>query len=568
MSIESKSSQLKELVSQFDSLWFVGDLFALVAAGPERAPDQLGQLSSPMRQLYYLAGLNLTSPLTGKGKTSYSEEEWKKMVRLLNDIEAEYIQFFTEKADELKTSGEANILKIAIPTFFSYFNQGPLNYEEQEINLMRDTFATFDALIQQEMGFSVENLITFYNSLDQQVRTNTSAHMGSSELLRENWEEYSTVPITVMSGVPEDIIAEMDEMKPFLVYMSDKGIAQRFRPEELVSDNLSVDIINRILNKLAFTRHESDFLYYADSENPIFQRPIISLENGLYHVCEVKQVIHAIRLMLEDFIEGQGAGDTKGAYNNKKGKVLEARITEVLTAFFGNDDFQMYTSFDLDGNEQDILVIWKAYAIIFEAKAINIREPMREPSKAYDKIKSDFKSTIQTPYNQAFRVKRKFHEGEIFTIRDTKKKTIELDATKVEECFIVVVTQSHFGPIQTDLSYLLQLHEEDEYYPWAVKIDDLEVLLLTMTKRKARIKDFVNFLRFRQTLHGRLFCDDELEVCGGFLTRKLNPKTVKNHQVFGNPTLSDIFDEQYRNGMGFKDEKLLQEKLSDNNLFI
>jgi hypothetical protein len=569
MSIESKAKELKELVSRFDSQWFLGDIFDLMHARPEQAPDQLGTLNSPMRQLYYLAGLNVTSLITGREYTHYSKEEWEVIVQLLNEIEQEYDKLFIDKAAELGESGNPQLLKVAIPTFLSYFNQGPLNYEEQEINLILDTFSPFEELINNGLGFGTKELIDFYNRLDRLINTNISAHMGDSNLLRKNWKEFTKLEQGIREGIPQYIVDMMLAQEPLFYWRSDAGMVKRFVPEELVCEELPIEIVSRILATLSFKRNESDFVYYTDTMgNPLYRTPILDMEDGKFQVCEIKQVIHSIKMLLEDFIESQDNGDIRGAYNNKKGKVQESRIIDIVNEFFGDENFEMYTSFVLDGKEQDVLVIWKSYAIIFEAKAINVREPMRDPERAYDKIKKDFKLTIQHPYDQAFRVKRKIDERGIFSFLDYRGVRREIDASKIEECFIVIVTQGNFGPIQTDLSYLLQLNEEDVYYPWALKMDDLEVFLLTMIRRGARIKDFVNFLKFRRTLIGRVFCSDELEICGGFITRKINPKILKGEILVGHPSLADVFDEQYDKGMGFRNEKLLEEKLSGKYLFL
>ena len=76
MSIESKSQELKDLVSTYDTQWFLGDLSSLMQnIGTGRANDQLGSLSSPMRQLYFLVGLLVTSdPSNGNGCPIYTRE--------------------------------------------------------------------------------------------------------------------------------------------------------------------------------------------------------------------------------------------------------------------------------------------------------------------------------------------------------------------------------------------------------------------------------------------------------------------------------------------------------------
>src|SRR5450631_102402 len=100
MSLEVKSRELKDLVSTYNTDWFLGDLSGLIKAGKDRAKDQLGKLSSPLRQLYYLAGLLITSDSTNGLEIQFTHEKWQKIVTLLNEIEAEYDKIFFPKQDD------------------------------------------------------------------------------------------------------------------------------------------------------------------------------------------------------------------------------------------------------------------------------------------------------------------------------------------------------------------------------------------------------------------------------------------------------------------------------------
>lgn len=64
MSLENKSQELKQIVATYETQWLLGDLSFLMRTGKDRANDQLGTLSSPLRQLYYIAGLNISSDPT------------------------------------------------------------------------------------------------------------------------------------------------------------------------------------------------------------------------------------------------------------------------------------------------------------------------------------------------------------------------------------------------------------------------------------------------------------------------------------------------------------------------
>jgi hypothetical protein len=84
-------------------------------------------------------------------------------------------------------------------------------------------------------------------------------------------------------------------------------------------------------------------------------------------------------------------------------------------------------------------------------------------------------------------------------------------------------------------------------YPWAVCIDDLESFLNGLKFRNKRVDNIFSFLRQREKLHGRTFCDDELNICGYFLendTLPTLPDEPKKRYIF-TPENSSVFDEYF-----------------------
>ena len=286
----------------------------------------------------------------------------------------------------------------------------------------------------------------------------------------------------------------------------------------------------------------------------------------MYQVFEVKQVIHAIETLLEKVTTTTTENKTK--YVDVKGKLLEKNIVELFSNFFGSD-FKLYQGYYVDGCEQDILFLWKKYAFIIEAKGYSLREPFRNPEKAFVRIKDDFDACIGYGYKQTRRVEEKFINQEPLKITDKNGNLIEeIDTTQYEEDFSIIVNLKTFAQIQCDLSTLIQLENDDDIFPWVVRLDDLEVFLLTLMARKQKPEKLVEFLLMRELLHGKLICTDELEVCGAFLNKKLNQKQINYaNTIATTPDLADIFDEQYRKTMGFRNEKYLYEKQSGKFMF-
>lgn len=568
MSLEAKSKELKDIIATYDAEWLLGDLSFLMHAGRERARDQLGKLSSPLRQLYYLAGLNVSSDPTIGIDIRYTPEKWNQIVVLLNEIEIEYQKlFFPSKLEDI-TEEWKRIRQVAMPSFLSYFNQGPLNYEEQVINWLRDLYTPLDNIIESKTGVRTEDFIQFYENMDRLNHKNFQAHSNRTELLRPNWEKYTKIKMGVVENAP-DFIKELGEQNKHLyTFMADHGIKDRFYPEEIVSENLSIEKVRAILNNISIKRSQTDFLYYTATKpgNPLYEKPILDVDEGMFQVFEVKQVIHAVENLLEQICTTTQENNSR--YVERKGKLLEDRIVELFSNFF-KTDFKVFCGYYVDGCEQDILFLWKNYAFIIEAKGYSIREPFRDPEKAFVRIKDDFNASLGYGYTQTRRIEKKFIDGVSLRITDKNGNFIEeIDTTQYEEDFSIIVNLKTFNQIQCDLSTLLKLENEDDVYPWAVKLDDLEIFLLTMMAKKKKPIDFVNFLLMRETLHGKLICTDELEICGGFLTNLLNQKIVDRAGVIATaPDLGNIFDKQYQKTMGFKNEKYLNEKQSGKYLF-
>jgi hypothetical protein len=568
MSLEDKSKELKDLIATYDTQWLLGELtFLMHGAGGGFAKDELGELSSPQRQLYYLGGLLLSSAPPEDGHVGYKREKWNRIVKLLNEIEGEYDKLFMPSGLDAPDEYWWRVRSVAVPSFLAYFNQGPMKFEEQPINWIAELYPPVDAVIREALGVTTADLLKFYDNLDKLHQSNFRKYTMVKTTFRPDWQKYTKVKVVnTAPPIMQHMFSESDMVMAH--FMWDKGMADRFFPDELATDGLSREKVNRILCLLSCERKDSDFLYYTSTKpaNPLFDHPIVDIGDGLYQVFEVVQVIHAIDALLERICV---AAATEAKFVDRKGKVLEKKMVALLSSFFG-PDARTFTTYFIDGAEQDILVLWKRYAFIIEGKGYALREPLRDPDKAFVRIKDDFKKSIGYAYTQCQRVERKFIDGAPLQIRNKSGVLIEeIDTTQYDENFSIIVNLRSFGQVQIDLSALIKLEGPNEVYPWAVRFDDLEVFLLTMKAQEKGPWDLIDFLILREELHGRIVCSDECQICGGYLTGQITDKMANDSKiVLTHPEMADIFDQQYQKGLGFANEKLLKEKTSGKYMFI
>ena len=531
------------------------------------AQDELGRLVSPMRQIYYLAGLLVTQEGNGTNEFQYSEEDWQKIVDYLVEIENEYYKLFLPEKSKDVTEEWKKMVGAAMPTFLSYFNLGPLNFEEQVIEQIRGVFTALDDVIVAKTGLTTENYLQFYENLDSWCEYNfQSLGIGGTQYpLRANWREYTNIEIGVIDEAPEVIKQMGEERAPMMTLVADPGIKYRFKAEDLTSNGLTIEKVNKILSQLNIRRELTDFLYYT-GQNPLVLRPIVDLGNGLYQVFEEKRVLHSILFLLEEICKEKEA--SKARLTHSKGHYLEDKIENLFRKFFG-EKAEIICNYVIDGCEQDIMVLWNGYMFVIEAKAYSNREPFRNAEKAFTRIKDDFKGCIGYAHKQCKRIKDKMKAGKTFELKDDKGNVLKTinPADYDGNDFYIIVNQESFGQIQVDLSMFLEMGDEDNY-PWAVRYDDLEVFILTLIAKKKNPQFFIDFLIMREYLHGHIICSDEGEILGGYITGTITQNIAESKDVVTTtPGLASVFDDQYRKGMGFKNEKHWKEKRDGKTMF-
>ena len=171
--LESKSKELKSFLKKYDTQSVLGHLsFLMTCITNGVAHDELGKLGSPMRQLYYLAGLMMNEESDGTNEIQFSEEDWQYIVEVLTQIENEYFQLFMPEKPEEVTEEWKKKVGVAMPTFLSYFNLGPLNYEEQLIEQIGGTYSVLNDVIFGKTGVTTEEFLQFYENVDSWCQYN------------------------------------------------------------------------------------------------------------------------------------------------------------------------------------------------------------------------------------------------------------------------------------------------------------------------------------------------------------------------------------------------------------
>lgn len=568
--IDTNSKHLKALCARHDPDTFIGEIATLITRIDILViPIHPFQgLDSPLRQLTYLASLNLTSnPDLIVREGEIKTEEWFEMVKYSIGVKAGYYDLLMPKEGDDPVTYH-DLYKVAMPVFMKYYGAGSLNYEEQDIERIESFFTQFDNEIERKFGLTTADFISIYNLLDEEL------------FIRLNY------PFTLLRNYPEckafwdeqfknktnplDWKYDGDDpnVKELVKYESNRGERFTIDAKDL-SPKYDANKIDLFLKLFTIVREQSDYLFYTE-KNPILHQPIYQIKDGRYLVVSAKQLITAIYNLLTEFATKEANGISERFYA-RRGNALQDKTAALFKRFFKDECF-IYNEYTTEpgGSGQDLLILYKGLALIIENKAGREPEPMRDVRKSFEKISLGFKKSIQEGYEQADRVKLLFDNEETFTIYGKNgKEQYTVDTRKYHNYFSLVVTLNKFRQPQIDVSLLLTLNEDDDRYPFSVSIDDLEIILLTMIKLKKGPGDLIKYLHWREQLQGRLQSNDELELWGAFINNKnFNIPEDKRIHFKTFPEMSDFYDELYQKGLGFANEKNLERKTSGKYMIL
>lgn len=553
--VEQKSRELKEFVGQFKSDQFISELaYLLTLVGDGPIPYQpFHLLHSPMRQLYYLGALNITSEINQNNVAyEFKPEIWMKIIRLLNEIDKGYDDLFIDKT-KIADENELEKIKVALPTFLNYYNTGPINFEEQEIERIEKYFSPFRTEIENQFGLTLNDFIGIYNEIDEILykQLNKILTLKNNPECEEFWikmRQNNIRPNDWKNTGNKDI----DEL---ILLMKDQSEKLKISPAtiESMKDPQKAELF---FKTLSCERKTGDNYLFYTYPNIWLEKPVFRLEDGRYLIVQIKQIIHGIFYLLFNFCKSI---DPEKLYKTR-GNELELKIERVFRDYFGKEAliFREYKTKTKKG--QDVLIIYRDLVLIIEAKSTKRDAPSWNIETAYKQIISNFSESLQYAYDQSFRVKELFLKEREIEILNKKGNLIHTVRTKnIHNVFSIIVTLEKFGQIQTDLGLLLEIYDVDSY-PWSISIDDLEVFLLTMKKYNRKKIDLIRFLNQREQLHCQVICTDELEICGEFIRKKNLPILKENEIYETNFEMTNIFEKQYEEGMGFDKEKQMERK--------
>ncbi len=520
----------------------------MVAAQLIQWPSKNIGLKSPQRQLSYLLGLLMTTPEPPMPREM--DQEWDDVIGLLEKIFSSYAVMFSPSGGQLGqlTQAGRDARKVAMPAFLHYYYSGLMASTEQVRDWIRRYIVPHDAVIKDILGLSAMDMLRIASMIGE--LTQADYDRLSSLSLKEKDARLSLLNEAERQGWDDEMIERQvseDSRYGEIAHDYLTAIDKVFTVErEPLQSEFGTNQVNAFLHVFSAKRGSVEDFTYPTQWNPATEKPLYELDNGTL----ISPSVHWVNLaILERAERAMRESAERDKFFRQRDKGLEDHVAEILTRFFGKSASVLQSVFETNRQqfEHDVVVRWEDKLLVIEAKAATSRAPLRDPDRAFVRIRDDFRGNrgIQAAYNQARRIEIMLKDkGAIQLYNKHGKPVCEAPPGEIDRIYSICVTRDNYGLLATDLSLLLE-KEAPARYPLAINILDLDSLLDAFSYIKWGPEKLCEYMEGREEMHGRVSASDELDYAGFLISHGTFEKLLEKGRggVFIYPDYSGVFDE-------------------------
>ncbi|MHB1115498.1 hypothetical protein [Sideroxydans sp.] len=408
-------------------------------------------------------------------------------------------------------------------------------YFSQVKSIAYELYSHFDDLIKNRYGFSCSNVIALFQRLiDDTEHANTIRLQSFKDLYKlkdktklaiKYHELIGSTPAAAEQFIETEHFRKMSFKALFFMLMSHHDLrlheSYEFSPKYL-ADKLEADVTATIgildifsYELGALREYETEHLYLS---NPIWQRPIIKIENEKYF-CALPQMFFSFVLpSLDRLVEEVDSP----LLRKMRADYLEEKIVEIINRRFPESNTVSSLKWKLGGveYETDLITFIDSHAIIVEAKSGKVTDPALRG--APDRLKKHIDELLISPNNQSKRLKERLEELIAHPdIDDDLRKKLPINLCNIHKIIRISVSLESLGTIQANVAQLTETGWlPDTFVPCpTMNLADFETLF-DFLEHPVQI---IHYLETRQELEGRLeYMGDELDLMGLYIQTLFN----------------------------------------------
>jgi hypothetical protein len=538
-------ASLEERLSRLGTLSVAGMLSSVWMRGVDHLHDEWG-LTSPLRQTFYLLGLLMNSVEPVQPDT-FSDNDLRETCLLLANIYDYYAwQYFSRPPES--DPGFPDWVKqteLAMPVFLDYFNRPRImGTHEQVCDKIQNYFAPFDIELSQLIGISASDALTILRwvgaelqrTLDQLSTSITEVERVRQEFVKVAESDGFDAATALMQSEPVlEITARFAAGLQSLFVVSKANLSSRFGEAQAEAFwRLAVSV-----------RGAKPKLKYPTDRNTAEVKALFEHAPGQAVCPIINSVATGIIVSLEDSLrESRYAAK----FYRHRDLTLEDEAHRELLMLFKTKPTVYRSAFEQPTSqfEHDLIIADGDTVLVVECKASRVREPLRDVSKTYERMRDSFRGDngIQKAFDQGNRIRKRLLAGEDIDLYSKAGEPLgTVRGSSISRCFIICVTAEAWGFMATDLSYFLEKQTTDPF-PWCVNILDLSLFVEAIGIRGWGAREFYRFLEQRATLHGTVKSEDELTFAGAFLQNGCLPfDCTESTMLYVCHDFARIFDE-------------------------
>ena len=497
-----------------------------------------GELTSPAKQMRFLLGLLLESE-EPEDAQEFGISHWQDVVASLAAAFSAYSWSQSSGGGPTSRRSSQDIKKheTAVLAFVDYFEKTTLAFTEQTAERIKLYLSPFDDQLSKDLGLSASDAVTIAEWVAN------SAQERLNEVLDNDRDDELDL-ISWAGGVNFSQSSKIfrDNVKASSVVEVLKKIGKVSR-SELISQFGETG--EKFWDLFAISRGEGERIDFPTERSIVERKPLIRLSDDVAMHFSIETLFNAILLQGEECLSN---GPLRERYFKTRDRTLENQVESELLRILGNKARAHRNLFETPNRqfEHDLVVLSDDICLFVEAKASPPVEPFRDPGKAYVRLHDHFHSNkgIQKSYNQAVRLLEYLRtSGPLTLYNQSGEVALQLPSEIAAHTFCVCVTRDSYGPLATFLSLLLQ-KKDDNPYPWAVNILDLENIAEAWEYFDWDERQLKNFLSQRLPLNDTVVSDDELDYVGAYIQHCGLNSFSQSHsdRILLAPTYSNIFD--------------------------
>ena len=452
----------------------------------------------------------------------------------LKQIHSDTMWFFGTKHIEPNKAGPPSVMEELQFESVTHglFVRNPGYFQHLE-DLLRGLFQPLTAWMESNLGFSVDDAISFGQAIDRMVnrRVGTRCDRARDEekklrqyvrAFRKSGSlpnDYTEGTITKLAGLRDDNLRrKIRNLLTGWTFLA-LGDTYAFTAEELAAEaSAPVDRVRAFLDSMSIGFGDVDEGFYMPTVgHELHTRPIVR-HDGRY-LCPVGGLL---TWALQPALEGM-LTPVWERYQRNRCRYLESRSVELLSKALGGAPYYSrlkYRPSDVDAeNELDGLLTFDRYLFLVECKAGSFARAARRGAE--EPMLHGLKDLIADAHDQALKARDYISSCETANFAAENGATVAIKRADFDRIFLVTTTLEPLDVYTPVLHRVadLGIFSEGEL-PWAVYLLDLRVIS-ELVEFPAQL---IHYLDRRLRLHSakKVEAGDELDWFGHYLIEGLS----------------------------------------------